>query len=154
LGGARSLPPGAELPPARIEPSGYLSRSAGVIEAMSPWMVCPTFSSTLILAISWLMKASVLASVIAAGLAAAGHWDGWAVAAWVVEDWAKAGAPARPAEATMVEASRAEIARRRRTVIQHLREAARATQARADNARQKTGATGRTSSRRSLESPR
>jgi hypothetical protein len=73
---------------------------------MSPWMVWPTFSSTLILAISWVMKASVLASVIAAGLAAAGHWSGWAMVDGL--DWAKAATPAR-----LVEATRAEIRRRR-----------------------------------------
>ena len=54
--------PGSEPPPARIDPSRYLRTSSGVIEAMSPWMTWPTFSSTDIVAISASIRCSSVAS--------------------------------------------------------------------------------------------
>src|SRR3990167_2191089 len=70
---------------------------------MSAWISCPTFSSNVIFAISSVTKASVLASLIAAGVAAWGHRAGWArEASGTAAVWAKAGAPPPTARARTI----------------------------------------------------
>src|SRR3989338_7093837 len=109
---ARSLPSGALLPPTSTEPRRYFFSSSGVIEAPSAWMVWATFSSTVIWLISLVMKASVLASVMVAGLAALGHSAGWVVAG--PEDaWARTAPESPPAIAK----ARTETWRERRKNI-------------------------------------
>ena len=66
------LPPGSEPPPARMEPSRYLRTSSGVTLPMSAWTICPTFSSTVIVARSALMRCSSAASS-GKGQAPSGH---------------------------------------------------------------------------------
>ena len=61
-GGAFSLPPGELLPPARIDPSLYLRTSSGVTAEMSAWTICPTFSSSVMLARMRSIRASSFAS--------------------------------------------------------------------------------------------
>ena len=71
---------------------------------MSPWIVWPTFCSSDMRLISPEMRASVAASVIAAGLCAEGQSAGWAVATgsarMVAESAARASATTLPIERT------------------------------------------------------
>jgi hypothetical protein len=71
-------------------------------------MVWATFSSTVIRLINWVMKASVLSSVIVAGLAAFGQTAGFAVAFGDV--WAKT----PPAVPQAIVRARAEAKAKRR----------------------------------------
>ena len=118
-GVALYLPPGSELPPARIEPSRYLRTSSGVMLPMSPWISWPTFSSRVMLASSSSMRFSIAGSA-ATGQASSGHWSGWMapspVAAWVAASaaGASAGAGARLQAASTASASAAARVVRKR----------------------------------------
>ena len=73
--GAFSFPPGALLPPARIEPNLYLRMSSGVTLEMSGWTVCATFSSIGIFARIASIRASCAGSSATRLCTLARHWD-------------------------------------------------------------------------------
>src|SRR6059058_2337078 len=66
---------GALFPPARIEPSLYLRTSSGVTAEISPWIVCPTFSATLMRLRMRSIRASITGSR-ATRLWIEGQWTG------------------------------------------------------------------------------